>query len=961
MKYILSLCIGVLAIPFLLSQSGPTIVGKADKMVVIPSLESRTHLEPQSMEKKEMQDGRSSRVDVTIGKDPQTHDDFFVREKHPLSQKKQARTPELVFDAVQVNSFPTDPSIAVGQDYVMSVFNTGFKVFNKNGVPQTGLLSATNIFGGTDSQLCCDLTVSYDKLAHRWVLSILNDGPGAKVAVSSSSNPLTSSWYVYTYSQVFDYQKLSVWSDGYYMTDNTGATNKVYVFERDKMLLGDTNAQILAFPLSGIATSGFYSPQVLSISSDDFPAAGNATVVYMQDNAWNGVSSDHLKVWTIDVDWDTPSNSTSSTPTTLPTTPFIGVFDGGGFSNLQQPNGGSNLDALQATIMNQAQFRKFPTHNSAVFNFVVDADASGGKLAAIRWFELRQSGDGQPWSIYQEGTYTAADGKHAWNASLVMDAQGNIGMGYTGMGGSLNKKVGSYYTGRLASDPLNTMTVAEEIIAEGTQNISGNRYGDYSKIDIDPDGDLKFWFINEYMNPSRKNVVGVFQLAPELNYDTGIIDITQPTNGSLSANESVTVVINNYGQNAVSNIPVELYLNTTLVATETYTGTIGSGATANFTFSQTLDLSTEGTDYILKSCTALSSDELTDNDCYEEMVRHEYSTDIGVVNILSPESTNMTGPQQVTVEIQNFGTQNQSNFPVAYSVDGAAEVIETYTGTLNAGATQSFTFSTPHDFTQFGDYTIMANTQLNNDSVLENNSLSKDISIQNCFNYENTTSQSVGPWQGDTTLSTININESSTISEVNVTMNINHTYVGDIEASLISPMGTEVLLTSANGGSGANYTNTTFDDDASESITEGNPPFTGTYSPEGNLSDFNGENAQGEWTLKIEDLENWDGGTLLNWNLNICASLDVEDITPNSSSVLQIAEKSNKIFQVELGEYQSEDEIPLYVYNSNGQLLKFQTVSYNGSAYLYELDMSYAPSGMYLVKLGKYAQKILVD
>ena len=55
--------------------------------------------------------------------------------------------------------------------------------------------------------------------------------------------------------------------------------------------------------------------------------------------------------------------------------------------------------------MNQAQFRKFATHNSAVFNFVVNTTSSG-ELAGVRWYELRQNGDGQPWSIYQEGTYT---------------------------------------------------------------------------------------------------------------------------------------------------------------------------------------------------------------------------------------------------------------------------------------------------------------------------------------------------------------------------------------------------------------------------------------------------------------------------------------------------------------------------------------------------------------------------
>ena len=253
----------------------------------------------------------------------------------------------------------------------------------------------------------------------------------------------------------------------------------------------------------------------MNVTDSNFPAAGSATVVYLQDNAWSGVSVDHVKFWDIDVNWNNPGSSTISSPTQINTTPFISVFDGGSFSNLSQPGGGANIDALQATIMNQAQFRKFGGHNSAVFNFVVDTDASSGELAGVRWFEFRQTGDNQPWTLYQEGTYTAPDGRHAWNASLAMDASGNIGMGYTSMSGPTTPstvRVSSYYTGRLASDPLGTMTVAEELIANGTGNIPNFRYGDYSKIDVDPNDNSTFWFINEYFKSGRKGVVGAFQI-----------------------------------------------------------------------------------------------------------------------------------------------------------------------------------------------------------------------------------------------------------------------------------------------------------------------------------------------------------------------------------------------------------------------------------------------------------------
>ena len=266
------------------------------------------------------------------------------------------------------------------------------------------------------------------------------------------------------------------------MTENTGSSNKVWALERDAMLAGDTNAQIVAFSLPGLVTSGFHSPQALNVTDDNLPAAGGATIVYMQDDAWNGVSNDHIKLWTIDVDWNNAGNSTVSSAQQIAATPFIGVFDNGSFSNLKQPGSGRpiRIDALQATIMNQAQFRKFGSHNSAVFNFVVNTSASG-EIAGVRWYEFRQSADNQPWSLYQEGTYTAPGNRHAWNASLAMDGQGNIGMGYTSMSSESSNstiQVSSYYTGRTSSDPLGVMTSMEELIANGNAKIPGTRYGD---------------------------------------------------------------------------------------------------------------------------------------------------------------------------------------------------------------------------------------------------------------------------------------------------------------------------------------------------------------------------------------------------------------------------------------------------------------------------------------------------
>ena len=301
------------------------------------------------------------------------------------------------------------------------LFNTGFIVYDKAGVAQSAQLPPNpSIFPAPG---CCDLTVSFDETAQRWILSFITGlNAGAQVAISdgTSTNPLDTGWYVYFIPQIRDYQKVSVWRDGYYVADNRINGNKVWVMERDQMLIGNPNAQILGFDLPGIQNFMFSGQQVLSISDDNVPDSGGATVVYFQDDAWNGVTEDHLKIWSIDVDWETPGNSTvSSPPSEIPVTPFISVFDGGSFSNLTQPPGpGLPIDALSLVVMNQAQFRKFETHNSALFNFVIDVDATSGERAAVRWYELRQTTDGEPWTIFQEGTHVAPDNKHDLECQL---------------------------------------------------------------------------------------------------------------------------------------------------------------------------------------------------------------------------------------------------------------------------------------------------------------------------------------------------------------------------------------------------------------------------------------------------------------------------------------------------------------------------------------------------------------
>ncbi len=116
--------------------------------------------------------------------------------------------------------------------------------------------------------------------------------------------------------------------------------------------------------------------------------------------------------------------------------------------------------------------------------------------------------------------------------------------------------------------------------------------------------------------------------------------------------------------------------------------------------------------------------------------------------------------------------------------------------------------------------------------------------------------------------SIINIPNTGTISDVNVYIDISHSYIQDLVISLISPNNTEVILFNRECNGEDNIA-VTYNDDASSEITCASP-VAGSAIPSNPLSDFNLENFSGDWTLKILDYYNVDIGTLNNWSIEIC-------------------------------------------------------------------------------------------
>lgn len=109
--------------------------------------------------------------------------------------------------------------------------------------------------------------------------------------------------------------------------------------------------------------------------------------------------------------------------------------------------------------------------------------------------------------------------------------------------------------------------------------------------------------------------------------------------------------------------------------------------------------------------------------------------------------------------------------------------------------------------------------------------------------------------------------DQATVENLEVHVDITHTWTGDVRIKLHSPDGTEVLLVDRRGGSRDDFRNTIFRADAQTSIRDSQPPFRGTFRAEGDLLALRGKAAQGSWTLEVEDTAEQDGGALNRWAL----------------------------------------------------------------------------------------------
>ncbi len=113
-----------------------------------------------------------------------------------------------------------------------------------------------------------------------------------------------------------------------------------------------------------------------------------------------------------------------------------------------------------------------------------------------------------------------------------------------------------------------------------------------------------------------------------------------------------------------------------------------------------------------------------------------------------------------------------------------------------------------------------------------------------------------------------------------------HTNDADLEFYLIHNGVTDTAIFQV-GGTGDNFINTILNDSASNSISGGTAPFTGSFKPSKVLSQFNNSTVNGNWILKVYDRTSGNTGVLKAWSLSFVIGINPIGIQNISNEIPQ--------------------------------------------------------------------------
>jgi hypothetical protein len=440
------------------------------------------------------------------------------------------------------SGWPPDPNGDVGPNHYVQAVNTAIAIYDKTG----NLLASfteDNLWSGVGATPCNgnsqgDPIVVYDWLADRFVITWFAFGVDVNfnpvspfyqcIAASKTNDPVVGGWWLYAIrtdpgtsgtpavGDLNDYPKFGAWHDCLYMGAN--------LFRFDALNNGTYDGVMFA----SFSRANLYSGAPLTYSLGVIGKKKNAFTLVPSNNQGTGANavqpgtpnyivSESGKAFAFEVRKFTAgancgAGGTLSSPVNVTQAAY--TFEQGAI--VPQPGTAHTLDMIDDRVMQKVPYRKIGGAESLWVTHPVGTGV--GNMVAMQWVQINVTGGVIATSPVQQQIYAPDATLYRFMGSLAVDRLGNMALGYSTSNGTAPNYPSLAYSGRLVTDPLNTLpqTETQLIAGSGSQNnncggAACDRWGDYSAMSLDPADSCTFWYVNEYYSSQANGNVGNWQ------------------------------------------------------------------------------------------------------------------------------------------------------------------------------------------------------------------------------------------------------------------------------------------------------------------------------------------------------------------------------------------------------------------------------------------------------------------